>query len=334
MANVTVGRNTPTAYDIRMGRLRTQAGAASSVPTGRAAPGGSGSGAGGVGGLVNTLGQSSVYASLLNAGANAWTGFRKTPQGQLFTDRVGEALSAPARLVNSFVGGQNPLSSASGGVRLGQFNPSGFDPSKLVTGSDLVQSAQAVNKYFPRSNTDNSRISDRNYEAEKSRIAQQTAQNPLFQKYQVADLTKQYNTASSPAEKQRIGLEIWAQSNPLLAAKLKSGQVGYAESRTAPGMSNAGGSPIGGLPMPTTQFDAAAAMAPGMTMEQTFGTALPGVGMVSSTPQVFNPGVPQGPLTDGMIEASYGQRLFASPDFVKVAKDKAFLQQAYRQQGL
>jgi hypothetical protein len=209
----------------------------------------------------------------------------------------------------------------------GSPGPNGIQTGKYGT-TDWNPSAN------PTAKRGNQGAIDRNYEAEKNRIAQQTAQNPLFQKYQVADLTKQYNTASSPAEKQRIGLEIWAQSNPLLAAKLKSGQVGYAESRTAPGMSNAGGSPIGGLPMPTTQFDAAAAMAPGMTMEQTFGTALPGVGMVSSTPQVFNPGVPQGPLTDGMIEASYGQRLFSSPDFVKIAKDKAFLQQAYRQQGL
>ena len=178
--------------------------------------------------------------------------------------------------------------------------------------------------------------SDRAYAAEKNRIAQQTAQNPLFQKYQVADLTKQYNAATSPAEKQRIGLEIWAQTNPLLAAKLKSGQMGYAESRTAPGMSNAGGSPLGGLPMPTNQFDATSAVSTPMTMDyqQTFGTPIPGVGMVSTTPQVFNPGAVQQPLSEGMIKASYGQQLFSAPDFAKVAKDSAFLRQAYQQQGL
>jgi len=171
---------------------------------------------------------------------------------------------------------------------------------------------------------------------ESSRIAQQTAQNPLFQKYQVADLTKQYNTAANPAEKQRIGLEIWAQTNPLLAAKLKSGQMGYAESRTAPGMSNAGGSPLGALPMPTTHFDATSAVSTPMTMDyqQTFGTPIPGVGMVSTTPQVFNPSAVQQPLSEGMIKASYGQQLFSSPDFAKVAKDSAFLRQAYMQQGL
>ena len=156
----------------------------------------------------------------------------------------------------------------------------------------------------------------------------------LFQKYQVADLTKQYNTAANPAEKQRIGLEIWAQTNPLLAAKLKSGQVGYTESRSAPGMSNAGGLPIGGLPMPTTQFNAAADVSTPGTMEQTFGTPVPGYGMVSATPMVFNPGAPQGPITDGMIQASYGQQLLTSPDFAKAAKDSMFLRRAYQQQGL
>jgi hypothetical protein len=331
MANVTFGRNAPTPYDIRMEQLRAQSG-----PAGRAIPNRPVSRIGGVGSILGSLGTASVLAPVIQAGAEAWTGFRKTPQGQLFTDRVGETLSAPGRFMNSLLGGHNPLPTAAGGTRLEQYNPPGFNPNQPVTGADLVQSAQAVSKYFPQKNTRDNAVLDRNYEVEKARIAQQTAQNPLFQKYQVADLTKQYNTAASPAEKQRIGLEIWAQTNPLLAAKLKSGQMGYAESRTAPGMSNAGGSPLGGLPMPTNQFDATSAVSTPMTMDyqQTFGTPIPGVGMVSTTPQVFNPGAVQQPLSEGMIKASYGQQLFSAPDFAKVAKDSAFLRQAYMQQGL
>jgi hypothetical protein len=186
----------------------------------------------------------------------------------------------------------------------------------------------------PSTQRGSQQAADRAYQSHVASVAQQTAQNPLFQKYQVADLTKQYNTAANPAEKQRLGLEIWAQTNPLLAAKLKSGQVGYAEARTAPGMSNAGGLPIGGLPMPTTQFNAVTDVSTPGTMEQTFGTPVRGYGMVSATPMVYNPGTPQGPVTDGMIQSSYGQQLFSSPDFAKIAKDKAFLQQAYQQQGL
>lgn len=203
------------------------------------------------------------------------------------------------------------------GIQTGKYGPTDWNPSA----NPLVKRGEQ-------------QAADRNYQAEKARIAQQTAQNPLFQKYQVADLTKQYNTASSPAEKQRIGLEIWAQTNPLLAAKLKSGQVGYAESRTAPGMSNAGGMPISGLPMPTTQFDLTNAVSTPSTMEQNFGTPVPGFGMVSATPQVFNPGAVQGPLSDGMIQSSYQQQLLSAPDFAKAAKDSAFLRQAYQQQGL
>jgi hypothetical protein len=64
---------------------------------------------------------------------------------------------------------------------------------------------------------------------ENSRVAQLTEQDPLFKKYRIADLTKAYNTASTPEEKERIGLEIWATTNPGLAKQLKPGQTGYQE---------------------------------------------------------------------------------------------------------
>jgi hypothetical protein len=169
---------------------------------------------------------------------------------------------------------------------------------------------------------------------EASRIAQQTAQNPLFQKYQVAELTKQYNTAANPAEKERIGLQIWAQTNPGLAAKLKSGQVGYTESRTAPGISNAGGLLSGGLPMPQTGFNVAATMPNLGTPEQIYKTPVAGFDAAATTPMIYNPSALQSPLTDSAIQASYGQQLQATPDFAKALRDKAFLQRAYREQGL
>ena len=67
---------------------------------------------------------------------------------------------------------------------------------------------------------------------ERSRVAQLTEQDPLFKKYRVAELTKAYNTAS-PEDKERIGLEIWATTNPQLAQKLKPGQLGYTQATTA-----------------------------------------------------------------------------------------------------
>jgi hypothetical protein len=72
---------------------------------------------------------------------------------------------------------------------------------------------------------------DRAYEQEKSRVAQLAAQDELAKKYSVADLTKAYNTASTPEEKEKIGLQIWATTNPQLAQKLKPGQLGYQETQ-------------------------------------------------------------------------------------------------------
>lgn len=76
--------------------------------------------------------------------------------------------------------------------------------------------------------------SERAYAAEKTRVQQLTAQDPLLKKYQVADLTKKYNAATGD-ERERIGLQIWAQTNPDLAANLRPGQTGYAEMQSAPG---------------------------------------------------------------------------------------------------
>lgn len=76
---------------------------------------------------------------------------------------------------------------------------------------------------------------DRTYKQEASRVAQLTEQDPLFKKYQVADLTKAYNAAATPEEKERIGLQIWATTNPELAKRVKPGQVGYQTSAAMKG---------------------------------------------------------------------------------------------------
>jgi hypothetical protein len=60
---------------------------------------------------------------------------------------------------------------------------------------------------------------ERAYQQEKARVTQMTEQDPMFKKYQVAELTKAYNTAS-PEEKNKIGLQIWATTNPSLATKV------------------------------------------------------------------------------------------------------------------
>ena len=74
---------------------------------------------------------------------------------------------------------------------------------------------------------------DRSYEAERRRALQLAEQDQLAKKYQVADLAKAYNTAATPEEKQRIGLQIWATTNPQLTQGVKPGQVGYEQAQAA-----------------------------------------------------------------------------------------------------
>ena len=200
-------------------------------------------------------------------------------------------------------------------------------------GSMLTPPGSMLNAPGPRLNSPDNGPQERARQAEIASVAQQTAQNPLFKKYQVAELTKQYNTAKNPAEKEQIGLQIWAQTNPDLAWKLKSGQVGYEESRTAPGISNAGGLPIGSLPMPSTGFNVTTAISTLGAPEQVYGTPVPSFS-AAATPMAYNPGVLQSPVTDGAIQASYGQQPQATPDFAKALMNKAFLQRVYREQGL
>jgi hypothetical protein len=75
--------------------------------------------------------------------------------------------------------------------------------------------------------------SERAYLEEKRRATQLAEQDQLSKKYKVADLTKAYNTAATPEEKEKIGLQIWATTNPRLAERLKPGQLGYTEAQTA-----------------------------------------------------------------------------------------------------
>ena len=83
---------------------------------------------------------------------------------------------------------------------------------------------------------------DRDYESKKRRAEQLAQQDQLSKKYRVADLTKAYNTATTPEEKEKIGLQIWATTNPQLAQKLKPGQLGYQETQAVA----AAQSPMGG----------------------------------------------------------------------------------------
>jgi hypothetical protein len=96
---------------------------------------------------------------------------------------------------------------------------------------------------------------------ERSRIAQLTEQDPLVKKYQVAELSKAYN-AASPEDKERIGLQIWATTNPTLAKQVRPGQVGYQTSAAMSG-SQVFGKDIPGVTQATYQQSSEQVGAPG-----------------------------------------------------------------------
>lgn len=141
---------------------------------------------------------------------------------------------------------------------------------------------------------------ERAYQTERARVQQLSEQDPLFKKYQVADLTKAYNSAQSPEEKERIGLQIWAQTNPQLAAKLKPGQAGYQERFEAPGMQMSAQSLYSAkLPTSGMATDAAAALAqtpsftgvqPQVDLNTAFNTELNMSGLGGSATPSFAPG--------------------------------------------
>ena len=146
--------------------------------------------------------------------------------------------------------------------------------------------------------TDTTPAGKREYEAEKSRVAQLTEQDPLFKKYQVAELSKQYNAAKGD-EREKIGMQIWAQTNPQLAAKLPPGATGYSDVATAfqklsPVGNIAGGMAPGNFTMPAVD----ASTMP--TVEQAFG---------ANAPQVNIPGMDTSALTTAVTPGTFSQAL-------------------------
>lgn len=150
----------------------------------------------------------------------------------------------------------------------------------------------------PTTTTDTTPAGKREYEAEKSRVTQLTEQDPLFKKYQVAELSKQYNAAKGD-EREKIGMQIWAQTNPQLAAKLRPGATGYSDVATAfqklsPVGNIAGGMAPGNFTMPAVD----ASTMP--TVEQAFG---------ANAPQVNIPGMDTSALTTAVTPGTFSQAL-------------------------
>jgi hypothetical protein len=146
--------------------------------------------------------------------------------------------------------------------------------------------------------TDTTPAGEREYQAEKSRVAQLTEQDPLFKKYQVAELSKQYNAAKGD-EREKIGMQIWAQTNPQLAAKLRPGATGYSDVATAFQKLSPVGNIAGGMaPSNFTMPAVDASTLP--RIEQAFG---------ANAPQVNIPGMDTSAVTTAVAPGAFNQSL-------------------------
>lgn len=168
---------------------------------------------------------------------------------------------------------------------------------------------------------------------ERSRIAQMTEQDPLFKKYKVADLTKAYNTATDPKEKERIGLEIWATSNPQLAAKLKPGQSGYQQAAAVLGTQIPGTNQPGITQAEISQLaekvgaPAMVEVPQGISADYTTPTASFGTG-INAQQLAYSP-TAEAPLTTIGAEVFTQQGPFNVPKELLDQKTRSLLRQAF-----
>jgi hypothetical protein len=149
-----------------------------------------------------------------------------------------QILNRPAASYNpggGGMGGRRGTRGQSSASKIGNFPP-GYTQSELAAGEVAERFRSGAG--FPGQQVNTFASVDtpiqRAEAQERSRIAQMTEQDPLFKKYQVAELTKAYN-AASPEDKEQIGLQIWATTNPELAKRVRPGQVGYQTSASMSG---------------------------------------------------------------------------------------------------
>ena len=155
---------------------------------------------------------------------------------------------------------------------------------------------------------------ERAYQQEKARATQLAEQDPLAKKYRVAELTKAYNTAS-PEEKEKIGLEIWATTNPRLAQKLQPGQLGYEQAQSVA----AAQSPFGGIMKAAGDMQFADKISFGAVPATDFG-----IGLKTPLTGVEIPSVPQIGVEEAFKEKVPGG--FSFTEAAKMFEPKALSQ--------
>ena len=96
--------------------------------------------------------------------------------------------------------------------------PADYKQTELAAGA-------AAERFRPGAGFPGQQAAERAYQTEKSRVAQQTAQDPELQRYEKASAAAKTQEEMNAARD--IGMQIWAQRNPQLAAKVQPGQSGY-----------------------------------------------------------------------------------------------------------
>lgn len=247
MANVTFGRNAPTPYDIRMDRLRAQMRPPSSN-------------VGGIGGIFKNITdtfsspEKAVRAAsgLLGKTAGAVSSVLALPGSSSY----GGAKQTDFNRAISENRFRNPATIAPTDTGRGLANlPQGYARDELLLaanangssglrnygtnykGQELSAGQAAENFRTGAGFPGQSPAAERAYQAERSSVAQQAAQNPELQRYQdQAILARQalqgYDPASGPLPgaaqtAQDMGMAMWAKANPGLAAKVRPGQSGF-----------------------------------------------------------------------------------------------------------
>jgi len=147
------------------------------------------------------------------------------PSGELMMQKPGlgfvQAQLAP---VTNFLGG---IFQAPGAFNTGSLQarpqmpglPTNYKQTELAAGA--AAEAFRPGAGFPGQQS----AAERAYQQEASSVAQQAAQNPELQRYEKARAAAKTQEEMNAARD--IGMQIWAQKNPALAAKVKPGSSGY-----------------------------------------------------------------------------------------------------------
>lgn len=183
-----------------------------------------------------------------------------------------------------------PNSSNLNGIQMGKYGPTDWNPSANPSAASTAGFSAPP--------------AERAYQSAKAEATAMSESDPLFKKYQVADLTKAYNAAKSPEEKERLGLQIWATTNPALAQKLKPGQTGYQEASSLFGTQTFGTNQPGVTQADMSKFAetvGAPAMVDGANYSQAF-TGAPNLGLGINAQQLAYS--PQGEAPPQMVGAN------------------------------